>query len=168
MFPRTQMSILQAMEAVMGLTFLLATLLSPSPFLAELMFCPRARAGRIGGPAQCKPTGTAPGFPMPGEGRASRKVALPREETEAQSLTASLLFLWELPHEADVGKLRSRRTLRSSPPLANPPGGWCTRRGNGLDGDNWSQMPQGHHQPVLDWPPSVLPAMWENVFLIIL
>lgn len=42
------------------------------------------------GPAQCKPTGTAPGFPMPREGCACRKVALPREETEAQSLTASL------------------------------------------------------------------------------
>lgn len=167
MFPRTQMSILQAMEAVMGLTFLLATRLSPSPFLAELMFCPRARAGRIGALLSVNPQGQSQASQCPGKDVPPGRWLCPGKKQKHRASQPPSSFSGSCPMKQMLGS-SGAGTLRSSPPLANPPGGWCTRRGNGLDGDNWSQMPQGHHQPVLDWPPSVLPAMWENVFLIIL
>lgn len=158
MLPRKQMSIPQEMVAVMGQTFLLATPLMPLSFPGRthvLSTCQGRKDGvllSVNPQGQClvKETGCACG-----------EAALPREETEAQSLTASLLFLPELPHEADVGKLRSRCTLRSSSPLATPP------QVAGVPGEAMGKTERTVSQG-LDWPPSVLPAMWDNVFLIIL
>lgn len=170
MFPHKQMSILQVMVAVMGQTFLLATLLMPLSFPGRTHVLSTCQGRKDRGPAQRKPTGTVPGFPMPGEGCACREAALSWEETEAQSLTASLLFLKELLHEADIGKLRSWHTLRSSPPLATPSPRWLVYQER-----QWARQRElvpdvsgPLHQPVLHWTPSVLPAMWDNVFLIIL
>lgn len=167
MFPRKQMSIPQEMVAVMGQTFLLATPLMPLSFPGRthvLSTCQGRKDGvllSVNPQGQClvKETECACG-----------EAALPREETEAQSLTASLLFLRELPHEADVGKLRSRCTLRSSSPLATPPPRWLVYQER-----QWARQRElvpdvsgPLQQPVLDWPPSVLPAMWDDVFLITL
>lgn len=58
-------------------------------------------------------------------------------------------------------------TQQQASPSLQAPGGWCIWRSSGQDRENQAQDVTGPpHQPVLDWPSSELPVIWDTIFLL--
>lgn len=70
------------------------------------------------------------------------------------------------PQTTDVRKLRRGwHTQKQTSLSSQSPSGWCAGRDSGQDTENLAQDVTGpRHHPVLDWPSTALPVMWDNIF----
>lgn len=118
------------------------------------------------GPAQCKPTGTVPGegdrMCLRGGGFAPGRNK--HRASRPPSSFSGSCSMKQMLGSSGAGA-HSGAVLPSPPPprwLVYQERQWARQR------ELVPDVPGPLQQPVLDWPPSVLPAMWDNVFLITL